>query len=111
DFQRAWDNWEPEITSYFDHRITNAYTESLNNLIRITNRIGRGYSFEALRAKILLSESARKTRPPKFQRIAHAEQALPVPSMFPRHLGVSLSTLAQDFCAEGEEVETTVNYG
>lgn len=111
DFQRAWDNWEPEITAYFDHRITNAYTESLNNLIRITNRIGRGYSFEALRAKMLLSESARKTRRPKFQRIAHAEQGLPDPSMFPRHLGVSLSTLAQDFCAEGEEAEKTVNYG
>ncbi|MBE0493150.1 MAG: transposase [Thiomicrospira sp.] len=36
--------------------MTNAYTESLNNLIRIMKRLGRGYSFEALRAKILFSE-------------------------------------------------------
>ena len=35
-------NWEQEIFAYFEHPITNAYTESLNNLIRLTNRIGRG---------------------------------------------------------------------
>ncbi len=49
----AWTNWQPYILSYFDHRITNAFTESLNSLIRVMNRLGRGYSFEALRAKIL----------------------------------------------------------
>jgi hypothetical protein len=32
---------------------TNAYTESLNGLIKITNRIGRGYSFEVIRARML----------------------------------------------------------
>jgi transposase len=46
-------NRETEIFSYFDHPITNAYTESLNNLIRLTNRVGRGYSFSAIRAKLL----------------------------------------------------------
>lgn len=67
---RACDNWMPWIMNYFDHRITNAYTESLNNLIRATNRKGRGYSFEALRAKMLFSEGTFKkeiTRP-KFTR-------------------------------------------
>jgi transposase len=49
----AMQNWEQEIFAYFDHPITNAYTESLNNLIRLTNRIGRGYSFSAIRAKLL----------------------------------------------------------
>ncbi|MFC4766860.1 transposase [Effusibacillus consociatus] len=49
---KAMQGWEKEIFSYFDHRIINAYTESLNNLIRVINRLGRGYSFEALRAKI-----------------------------------------------------------
>ncbi len=44
----ALGNWEPEIMAYFRHQITNAYTESLNSLIRVTNRMGRGYSFEAL---------------------------------------------------------------
>ncbi len=46
----------PEILNYFQHPVTNAYTESLNNLIRVMNRLGRGYSFEALRAKILFTE-------------------------------------------------------
>ena len=59
-FERAWRNWRGEILAYFDCRATNAYTESLNNLIRTTNRVGRGYSFEALRAKVLLSEGPEK---------------------------------------------------
>jgi hypothetical protein len=67
---RACDNWMPWIMNYFDHRITNAYTESLNNLIRATNRKGRGYSFEALRAKMLFSEGLFKKEKvkPKFER-------------------------------------------
>jgi transposase len=66
----AWSNWQPCIVEYFNHPITNAYTESLNNLIRVMNRLGRGYSFEALRAKILFSEGAHKViQPrPKFER-------------------------------------------
>jgi len=70
DLVRACDNWMPWIMNYFDHRITNAYTESLNNLIRATNRKGRGYSFEALRAKMLFAEGAFKKEKvkPKFNR-------------------------------------------
>ena len=70
DLVKAWNNWEPYICNYFDHKITNAYTESLNNLIRVTSRIGRGYSFDALRAKILFAEGAYKlaAKKPKFKR-------------------------------------------
>lgn len=70
DLVRAWDNWAPWILGYFDHPVTNAYTESLNNLIRVMNRLGRGYSFEALRAKILFSEGAHKHKNsrPKFEK-------------------------------------------
>lgn len=70
DLIRAWRNWQPYILNYFDHPVTNAYTESLNSLIRIMNRIGRGYSFEALRAKILFAEGAFKKQiiKPKFER-------------------------------------------
>ncbi len=66
----VWSNWQPHILEYFNHPVTNAYTESLNNLIRVMNRLGRGYSFEALRAKILFTEGAHKVvQPkPKFQR-------------------------------------------
>lgn len=37
--------WLTGKKRYFDHRVTNAYTESLNSLIRVINRLGRGYSF------------------------------------------------------------------
>lgn len=70
DLARAWQNWEPYICNYFNHPVTNAYTESLNNLIRVMNRLGRGYSFEALRAKVLFAEGVFKTemKRPKFKR-------------------------------------------
>src|SRR5690606_31508867 len=55
-------NWEEEVFNYFDHPITNAYTESLNNLVRVINRLGRGYSFDALRAKILFTEGFPKQK-------------------------------------------------
>jgi transposase len=70
DLIRAWTNWQPWILGYFEHPVTNAYTESLNSLIRVMNRLGRGYSFEALRAKILFTEGAHKHKlsRPKFER-------------------------------------------
>lgn len=63
-------NWEPYILNYFEHPVTNAYTESLNGLIRVMNRLGRGYSFEALRAKILFTEGIHRHKQPrpKFER-------------------------------------------
>ncbi len=63
---KAMDHWETEIFAYFDHPITNAYTEALNGLIRAMYRLGRGYSFEALRAKILFTEGVAKTKKPAY---------------------------------------------
>lgn len=70
DLIKAWHNWQPYILVYFDHPVTNAYMESLSSLTRVINRIGRGYSFEALRAKILFAEGAFKKQSirPKFER-------------------------------------------
>lgn len=70
DLIRAFQNWQPYILNYFAHPITNAYTESLNSLIRVMNRLGRGYSFEALRAKLLFTEGvhAKERVRPKFER-------------------------------------------
>ncbi|WP_207711464.1 ISL3 family transposase [Sulfobacillus harzensis] len=78
DLRKAWHNWEPHILAYFDHRVTNAYTESLNSLIRIMNRVGRGYSFEALRAKMLFSEGTFKKQHirPKFERRRDDDRSL-----------------------------------
>lgn len=70
DLIRAFENWQPYILNYFDNPATNAYTESLNSLIRMMSRLGRGYSFEALRAKLLFSEGANKAanKKPAFKR-------------------------------------------
>lgn len=68
DLIHTFTNWQPWILNYFDHPVSNAYTESLNSLIRVMNRLGRGYSFEALRAKILFAEGLHKHKdvgPPK----------------------------------------------
>ena len=55
-------NWKPEIFAFFDHRgKTNAYTEAMNGLTRVVNRSGRGYSFDAIRAKVLYGGKKRAT--------------------------------------------------
>lgn len=102
DFERAWTNWQTEILNYFDHRVTNAYTESLNNLIRSTNRIGRGYSFEALRAKVLLAEGPEKAKRarPRFQkqpRLGYdiTTHDMRLPPKAPGNFGTPLSTFAK----------------
>ncbi|MHB8697667.1 MAG: ISL3 family transposase [Sulfuricaulis sp.] len=106
----AINSWKDEIFAYFDHRITNAYTESLNNLIRVTNRLGRGYSFEVLRAKILFTEGIQKTRRPSFERQRGMEKGKATVAFMttnrqqnpdPLRYGASLSTLAR-FLEEGK---------
>lgn len=66
DIQSAFSNWGDEIFNYFDNRVTNAYTESLNSIIRKLDQSGRGYSFDVLRAKLLFNENLHKKRKPKF---------------------------------------------
>ncbi|TAK51334.1 MAG: ISL3 family transposase [Gammaproteobacteria bacterium] len=53
-------NWHDEIFAYFEQPITNAYTESVNRLAKDMNRMGRGYSFEVIRARMLYDTKARK---------------------------------------------------
>lgn len=55
-----------DIFSYFGTRLTNAYTEQANRRIRDINRMGRGYKFEVLRAKILYGNIFRLS--PRYQR-------------------------------------------
>lgn len=55
----AMKNWHAQIFNYFDgNQITNAYTEAINGLIKIDNRAGRGYSFDVLRARVMLARNA-----------------------------------------------------
>jgi transposase len=53
---RTVQEWRKEIFAYFDAPFTNAYTEAENGLIKMANRLGRGYSFKNIRAKALLRE-------------------------------------------------------
>ena len=69
---RAMKNWRKEILNYFDHPITNAYTESLNGVAKVANRMGRGYSFEVIRARILFNDRKPSARQLRAQRAAAA---------------------------------------
>lgn len=60
-------NWHLEAFNYFDHRVTNAYTESANNHIKSIAKQGRGYSFEVLRARVLFIGAKHKIRPKPFK--------------------------------------------
>jgi transposase len=52
-------SWWDEIFAYYDVPITNAYTESVNNVAKEMNRMGRGYSFDVIRARVLYDDEAR----------------------------------------------------
>jgi transposase len=69
----AMENWNQEIMAFFDHRLTNGPTEALGGLLKLAQRMGRGYSFEAIRAKVLLTGGLRKEVCPSFRgRLAQA---------------------------------------
>jgi transposase len=57
---KALHNWMPEILNGFGYPITNAYTESINRLAKDVQRMGRGYSFDVVRAKMLYNAEANK---------------------------------------------------
>lgn len=69
DLIKSLNNWEEEIFNYFNLLIINVYTESLNRLIKTMNHVGRGYSFEALRAKVLFTQGYRKVKKKKFKEV------------------------------------------
>lgn len=74
DLLSATKNWRDEILAYFDHPITNGYTEAVNGTAKVINRAGRGYTFEVLRARVLFGNRSR----PKRQK-ATGDAGLPPP--------------------------------
>ena len=62
DLIRAVSNWHIEIFNYFDYPVTNAYTESMNSVIRHIDRMGRSYSFETIRAKMIYAVKKEKIK-------------------------------------------------
>ena len=64
DLLRAVGNWREEVFNYFDHPYTNGQTEARNNVIKTMQRMGRGYDFETVRARMLYRELVVPPRPP-----------------------------------------------
>lgn len=60
---RSMDYWMPNILNYFEPgcKYTNAAAEGLNSLVERINLKGSGYSFNRLRAKLLLASYAEKS--------------------------------------------------
>jgi transposase len=56
----AFENWGEYIFNYFDHRFTNAFTESRNRLVKDIQRESRGCDFETLRGKVIYGTLLRK---------------------------------------------------
>lgn len=55
-------NHYDDMFAYWDSpsQITNVCTEGLNGLTKVANRMGRGYSYEIIRAKMLYAKYARR---------------------------------------------------
>lgn len=52
--------WRPAVFGYFEHQFTSGYIEAVNRVIDDVHRAGRGYSFEVIRGKLLLSPELQK---------------------------------------------------
>jgi transposase len=50
------ENWYQEIFNYFDCKVTNAFTESVNGKIKSLQRNGRRLSFQIIRGKIIFRD-------------------------------------------------------
>jgi transposase len=109
-------NWRHEIFNYFDQRLTNAATESLNGLAKIMNRLGRGYSFDVLRARLLLNYRHQKFEAPRVSRTFPGFGGTPgnvstfatqTGSAEPRGrlLGIDISTLMEELDHDDENPE------
>ena len=84
-------NWKAEIFAWWDKPVTNAYTEAIAGLVKLTNHTGRGYSFKAIRAKLLYSNLPTHHRP-VFDRTL--EERLPFTTLGKiKDYGVKFSTL------------------
>lgn len=74
--RHALGSWWKEIFNWYECRISNGYTESINRLAKDMNRMGRGYSFDVIRARLVYDDVARQpTR--KTVRKKSAPQELP----------------------------------
>ncbi len=74
----AMGNWHDEIFAYFTvpgASITNATTEALNGLAKLAQRSGRGYSYDAIRAKLLYGIGTHRQIPETYRQAPAVETA------------------------------------
>jgi transposase len=110
-------NWDREIFAYWEHPVTNAATEALNGIMKMVNRMGRGYTFDVLRAKILgrpqLLKRQRRRDIPQHRLVyvlrqphhASREDLLATASQI--EVGIDLSTLSVMTASEARAVFST----
>ncbi len=94
--------WLPMVFAYFEAPYTTGYVESINRFLDDLQRDGRGYSFDVMRAKLLLAEPLEKKtfrRRPGPIVMAHGlpEQRAAI------NLGIELSKL-RDVFGEAQEL-------
>jgi len=89
-FTQAIEYHGDAIFNYFDYRYTAGYTESLNWLMKLLAREGRGFSFEVIRAKVLLTNGLRKEMRPGYDKAwdGTSEEALTVDQSLDQHFSM-----------------------
>ena len=88
EFVDTVENWRTEIFNYFDHNYTNAVTEALNAVCKEIAAVGRGYTFDVLRAKILYGTKATKPAKYTFYTEAKPDKIEELPEYIKRKGGV-----------------------
>jgi transposase len=76
----ATERWGDAIFNFFTYRVTAGYTESLNGLMKLLARQGRGFSFEVIRAKALLTGGLRKCCRPAYGEQWHHADTTSIPA-------------------------------
>ena len=95
-------SWWTEIFRYYDVTITNAYTESINNIAKEMNRMGRGYSLDVIRARFLYNDEARRDTRQTIRKKPRVKPEIPPPEW--AFLGVDTSADAR-ITQDGGEVQ------
>lgn len=62
DFLLTIERWGDQIFAYFRHRYTGGFVEAANDIGRVIDRQGRGYSFDVLRARLLYGQQVRQRK-------------------------------------------------
>jgi hypothetical protein len=93
------DRDDPAVLEYLEGE--NAYTEAMNGVAKAMNHIGRGYSFEAIRAKVLFGKAKHLKKPKAF---TGDFQCVAQPGDTTDDLGVSMPSLVE-LLSDGHDSE------